>query len=68
MGPLFSQTSAGRINWSLVEMVYEKDDHFYVCFSRREVKLTKAQWREVELEIGDGFADALMNFRMGLPR
>jgi hypothetical protein len=65
--PLFSQTSAGLINWDQVEMVFEKDDHFYICFSRREIKLTRAQWKkEVEIELGDAFREHLMHFQMGI--
>jgi hypothetical protein len=66
--PIFSDTPAGKINWALVEMVYEKDDHFYICFSRREVKLTKAQWKEVESLLGQAFQERLMDFAMGMPR
>jgi hypothetical protein len=68
MGPVFSDTAAGKVNWALVEMVYEKDDHFYICFSRREVKLTRAQWREVESEMGEAFKGRLIDFLMGMPR
>jgi hypothetical protein len=66
--PIFSDTAAGKINWALVEIIYEKDDHVYVCFSRREVKLTRAQWREVERELGQAFQDRLADFAMGMPR
>ena len=66
--PIFSDTAAGKINWALVEMVYEKDDHFYICFARREVKLTRAQWQNVERELGRAFQDRLMDFAMGMPR
>jgi hypothetical protein len=66
--PIFSDTAAGKINWSLVELIYEKDDHFYVCFSRREVKLTKPQWKSVENELGQAFQERLMDFMMGMPR
>jgi hypothetical protein len=68
MSPIFSDTAAGKINWALVEMIYEKDEHVYVCFPRREVKLTKAQWKAVERELGQAFQERLMDFVMGMPR
>jgi hypothetical protein len=68
MSPIFSDTAVGKINWALVEMVYEKDEQVYVCFSRREIKLTRAQWREVESLLGTAFHDRLMDFVMGMPR
>jgi hypothetical protein len=67
MSPIFSDTAAGKINWALVEMVVETDSHFLICFARREVKLTKAEWKEVESEMGSGFRENLMNFVMGMP-
>jgi hypothetical protein len=67
MSPIFSDTPVGKINWDLVEMVVERDDHVLVCFSRREVKLTRAQWKAVERELGQAFNERLMDFVMGVP-
>ena len=66
--PIFSDTAAGKINWALVEFVYEKDEHVYICFSRREVKLTKVQWGVVVNELDEAFRQNKMDFVLGIPR